>query len=304
MDVPNPRRILVLGPPDSGVVELVRRRLSHSTSHSSVTDVVLELTGTAPEPVDDSIAGLSHEYTISTKYYSAKVPVWLDEVTDVSAWKTEFRKDEAKEVIQAVGAFIFTFRRPLAQSDIDDVEAALKALSDVIEHSGGYGWEGMKLAVAMTQTKTPWLEKTHEEWDELCGAHGFEYVDFEAKGRNDYGEPVGMERVKEALEANDWEAFEELGSDLEDELQELGIGEDWEGGLHGEELEMGKELFGMKSAIGAGDDAGEDDEGARVEELQQMMVKMQAIKDMGSSMPEEERKRFAAKAVNNLMKDW
>ena len=43
-------------------------------------------------------------------------------------------------------------------------------------------------------------------------------------------------------------------------------------------------------------------EGMQVEELETLILKMQAIKDMGADMPEAERKNFAAKAVRDVMK--
>ena len=61
-------------------------------------------------------------------------------------------------------------------------------------------------------------------------------------------------------------------------------------------------MIGLKIAVNEaeGSDNG-DDEG--VEELENMMLKLQAIKDMGADMPEHERKKFAAKAVRDVMKD-
>jgi len=131
-----------------------------------------------------------------------------------------------------------------------------------------------------------------------------------------------MERLKEALEANDWEAGEEL-EDLgfedfdgdEDDTESLGFGI--------EAAEMEAEMFGMKQAIYSGtqdreddDEEGEQDED--VEQLQAMMLKLQAVRgmnlnlrsgeftnsrlDLGADMPEKERKKFAAKAVGDIMK--
>ncbi len=64
---------------------------------------------------------------------------------------------------------------------------------------------------------------------------------------------------------------------------------------------MEREMMGLKMAVqgGAGSEEGADD---GVEELENMMLKMQAIKDMGADMPEAERKRFAATAVKDVMK--
>ena len=62
-------------------------------------------------------------------------------------------------------------------------------------------------------------------------------------------------------------------------------------------------MMGLKMAVNGaeGSDKG-GDEG--VEELENMMLKMQAIKDMGADMPEHERRKFAAKAVRDVMKDF
>ena len=93
---------------------------------------------------------------------------------------------------------------------------------------------------------------------------------------------MGIERLKEALEANDWEANEEL-DDLgfddfdgdEDDNDSLGFGI--------EAAEMEAEMFGMKQAIYGGTQDKEDEEGENdedVEQLQAMMLKLQAVKGM------------------------
>jgi len=136
---------------------------------------------------------------------------------------------------------------------------------------------------------------------------------------------MGIDRLKEALEANDWE-----GDDLEAAIDLDGLegddDSDGEGslGFGIDRDEMEEEMKGMKQAIYGGtisggevdqDEAEQDEE---VEKLQAMMLKMQAVRgkflyivflvssdiapDMGSDMPEAERKRLAAKAVSEIMK--
>lgn len=59
--------------------------------------------------------------------------------------------------------------------------------------------------------------------------------------------------------------------------------------------------MGLKTTVHGEEESGEGgDEG--VEELENMMLKVQAIKDMGADMPEAERRTFAAKAVRHVMK--
>ncbi len=74
-----------------------------------------------------------------------------------------------------------------------------------------------------------------------------------------------------------------------------------EDGFGAEAAELEREMTGLNIATNR---AGGCDEGADegVEELENMMLRMQAIKDMGADMPESERGKFAAKAVSDLMK--
>ena len=131
-----------------------------------------------------------------------------------------------------------------------------------------------------------------------------------------------IERLREALEANEWES-NELGEQINlEDLEYDDEGEDEGGigfGIEAAEMEM--EMFGMKQAIyeGRKGEGNQDEEGEDegVEQLQAMILRMQAVRgkfswcfcrkqltlqDMGADMPEAERKRFAARAVNEIMK--
>jgi hypothetical protein len=100
-------------------------------------------------------------------------------------------------------------------------------------------------------------------------------------------ETQGLERLKEALEANDWEAPDELGAALG--LEDFEGEDDDEDGNLGFDLgpedraEMEMEMFGMKRAIHEGGEVENDEEMGEghdegVEELQAMMLKMQAVR--------------------------
>lgn len=137
----------------------------------------------------------------------------------------------------------------------------------------------------MPQSLRPVLERSVDDWEDLCRGYGFEYVDYEFRGRNEYGEPAGMERVREALEANDW------GGDDDDDAASFGSFEEGEDGedplkLVGDEME--REMFGLHSAIfpdedGEGEGEGEEeDEELQVEKLEAMMMRMAALKGIAS----------------------
>ncbi|KAI9816823.1 MAG: hypothetical protein M1827_001468 [Pycnora praestabilis] len=314
-----------------------------------------DLTGSTPAldtATTSSTAGLSHSFQLSTAYYTATIPIWIDEFTSepnaFTGWSTEFLKPEAKEVLRVLGSLMFCFKTPIdvnefvrlhdiyldsLQTDLpsrqarylanmtptlqSNIRSALSAIAQVRDRGCGPTWDGTCLAVSMPTSVTPVLERNFEEWEDLCREFGFEFVEGGARGRNEFGEPVGVARIKEALEANDWAADNNddygnvlLGLDSSDD-------EGSNGGFGAEAAEVEREVFGMRSAIhsnGEGDegqesdkdrgdtDFDEGDEELQVEQLEAMMLRVQAVKDMSAAMPKAARKKFAAKAVDDMMK--
>ena len=110
-------------------------------------------------------------------------------------------------------------------------------------------------------------------------------------------EKIGIPRLEEALEAHEWEGGGE--DDLSDGLDfELGEGED---GFGAEAAQMEREMMGLKMAVKGEEAVDEEGGDGEVEELENMMLKMQAVRDMGADMPDAERRRFAARAVREAM---
>ncbi|KAB8256963.1 alpha and gamma adaptin binding protein p34-domain-containing protein [Aspergillus pseudonomiae] len=151
----------------------------------------------------------------------------------------------------------------------------------------------------------PWWE------DKLfdLGLVGFEVVNWDprevgSEERDRFGEYQGMRRVREILETHDWAstpAGESDGVDgVEDELERHLL----EDGFDLEVNELEREMVGLRFAIeNGGDDVGgiDGDDEMKVESMEALMLRMKAIKDMSDELPESERKRFAAKAVRDIM---
>ncbi|KAL3475644.1 alpha and gamma adaptin binding protein p34-domain-containing protein [Aspergillus californicus] len=177
----------------------------------------------------------------------------------------------------------------------------------------GYGGDGLDDPFSIG-----WWE------DQLCemGLIGFEVVEWEWDGsgsemeekRNQYGELQGMRRIKEVLETHDWAGGEDedeepdtTGHDDDDLEREL-LGLDKDGGGFGLEVnELEREMVGLRFAIDGGnensDEENEGDEEIRVDAVEALLTRMRAIKDMSDELPEKDRKRFAAKAVKDIMKE-
>lgn len=156
-----------------------------------------------------------------------------------------------------------------------------------------------------------------------------------------FSEKMGIPRVLEALESNDWDSL--ATADEDDDLAALGDatvrGADDDDGaeLDPENLDFGfdrEDFEGLKKAIWearveregddgdsqaigakpsdldqasaqakATDDGGDELGDEDIQKVEQMMRKLQAVKDMSAGLPEDQRKRMAAKAVGEVMKE-
>nr|XP_036579139.1 alpha and gamma adaptin binding protein p34 [Colletotrichum truncatum]KAF6786625.1 alpha and gamma adaptin binding protein p34 [Colletotrichum truncatum] len=209
-----------------------------------------ELTGNVPEPASTSLAGTTHLLDLKTSYYTAQVPIWLDLISSPTEWSASFLSPEAKEVLSVLGGLAVVFALPPATSatapppsattpadspsttaaaaaaavapSAEETRVLIKEVGKVVrEGLGGWAWDGVGLGVGVG-------EGDSEEWEELCAEWGLEFVQVRGgkkdEGRNEFGEKMGIPRVLEALESNDWagDAGPDVDSDLDD-LEESGL---------------------------------------------------------------------------------
>ncbi|TGJ82960.1 hypothetical protein E0Z10_g5814 [Xylaria hypoxylon] len=327
MDITNPRRILAVS-------------LTDSVQHLS--RVLKDLTGTTPEQTSTSLAGASHNLSLTTAYYTAEVPIWLDLISSPSEWSDSFLSPEAKEVLEVLGGVMLVFALP-AHAHSDEGKSAqdlIKQVGKVVKDGlGGWEWDGVGLCLGVGEIDDV------DVWEDCCAELGLEFVQVRSQStpsRNEFGEKTGIPRALEALEANDWvnASAEDFGSDFEDieaEIEEQkkrqnGDGEKPEAaGLDPESLDFGfdrEDFEGLKRAIwSSGKEDGEefmdgepstapadggkptsdeteeslDDDDVR--NMERLMAKLQAVRDTNVGLPEDQRKRAAAKAVAEVMKE-
>ncbi|OJJ44082.1 hypothetical protein ASPZODRAFT_135539 [Penicilliopsis zonata CBS 506.65] len=310
-EISNPRRLLILSPP--------------SHSQTVIPPFLKSLTGVLPETETGSFAGYTTHPALQlrTKYYAADVPVWVDEIPLEKAaqqtWTHEFSGSEARIVRDAIGAVAVCVQNHDGAS-VEGVKPLLKAVGEVksvIETERGMG-EVPGLLVLVGKVTAPIGEESENEpedftsawWeDQLCelGLMEFEVVVWDPKGkdcdkRNVFGEYEGMRRVREVLETHEWEGDQHHDDDLEKTL--LGLDGEQQGfELEVDELE--REMLGLRFAMGREEsgDGQDDDEEIKAESLEALMVRMKAIRDMSAELPVEERRKFAAKAVGEIMKE-
>ncbi|OQD73299.1 hypothetical protein PENDEC_c016G06340 [Penicillium decumbens] len=375
-NIANPRRLLILTPTSQSLTTIPP--LLHALTGVPVTDPPQQETAnTSPSqpstlpsttPTTTSFAGYTTHspLRLSTKYYTAEVPLWVDEIplstetteTTSSQWCTEFLSAEAEIVRDAVGALVVCVRAPEpSSSDKDtgpierqDVRAIRELMRDVAavkscidEERGGVGDVPGVLILVGSRKSVPAASSKDEDalelgvgddglgedaaplsvgwWEDQMfdmGLFGWEVIEWDPTEqgevtRNKFGEYEGMPRIKEVLETHDWTASgdtleaDELGSD--DDFEDFMSGDNSHSRGFGEEVnELEREMFGLRMAIERGGDGHEDseedgNEEDKVESIEALMMRMQSIRDMSAELPEAQRKKFAAKAVQDIMRD-
>lgn len=168
------------------------------------------------------------------------------------------------------------------------------------------------LLVDRSSSTAPGLETG--EWEDVgIESGGWEFIDGSpssligekeqrARSVNEYGEKIGLSRLWEALEARIWDAGGEREDpdpdikELEETLDQIELDDtgealrDLKKGLLSEQRQFGLE---------PGDVTASDTE---VQALESMLAEMQAVKDAVATLPADDRKKAAARAVAQMLK--
>ncbi|KHN94914.1 Alpha/gamma-adaptin-binding protein p34 [Metarhizium album ARSEF 1941] len=309
MDVANPRRILAV---------------SLDTQADQLSRVIKDLTGSSPGAPPPSLAGTTHSFALKTRYYSATVPIWLDLVASPAEWSASFLSAEAAEVLAVLGGLVVVFALPPPSSSSESaprVRELIRHVGRVVNDGlGGWEWDGVRLAVGVGAHDSDGggggdAEDGYWDWDELCAEAALEFVRIGARQQPDVNELGGIPRVREALESNDYWA-QDAPSDFGD-FEDAPDKDDADGldfGLDGADLEGLRraiwdagprdEPLALTTDPGAAAGAGADEDvDVDVDEVENMMRRLQAVRDAGEGLPDAQRRRMAARAVGQVLRD-
>jgi hypothetical protein len=197
--ITNPRRLLILTPTTQSLTTIPP--LLHSLTGVPITEPPQQETEISKEtsaPPKTSFAGYTTHspLRLSTKYYTAEIPLWVDEIPlpdkekteTISQWRTEFLGGEAEIVRDAVGALVVVVHAPELSSTLpsdqhadtgiaerDDVLAVRGLMSDVgavkaiiDEERGGMGdVPGVLVLVGAKKSVSVAAKTTATDEDEL-----------------------------------------------------------------------------------------------------------------------------------------
>ncbi|KAM5344774.1 hypothetical protein ACJ41O_010636 [Fusarium nematophilum] len=272
--------------------------------------VVKDLTGTTPSPADSLyLAGTTHPLHLKTPYYSTTVPIWLDLVASPSDWSSSFLSPEAVEVLAVLGGLVVVFTAGRPSAGGAPAKDLVQQVGKVVKQGlGGWEWDGVGLAVGVGG------EGNEEEWDEICAEAGLEFVSVGGKadtGRNEFGgfsakdapdndddADLDPQKMGFGFDKADFEGLRRAIWEASQDVEDPSSGPSKTQTQGGKETE-GDGTLGGRPAAGGFDDL-DDEEVAKVE---RMMRKLQAVREAGEGMGKEQRKRMAARAVEEVMRE-
>ncbi|RMZ88467.1 hypothetical protein DV736_g4300, partial [Chaetothyriales sp. CBS 134916] len=270
---------------------------------------------------------------------------------DLAQWQSQMLSPSAFEVRSVIGGIILilpiTPQQVLLRASSTKPEGefaeyiqAVHSLRETIEDESGTARDVAGLVVLQLTTTSPEpkisnrLKELSEELETWCHAEGIFGLDFvswngivrpssegsEGGGdsgedtlteKNEYGEKVGIHRVREVLEGVDWTANPATTeNDADDFLGEEGAGLDIfsTDKFNSLDSELQQEMMGLKLSMldfkpsdgNKNDDDGEDMSPSQMQDLMERVV---AIRDAGADLPKEERQVFAKREVEKIIRE-
>ncbi|KAI5955201.1 IRC6 [Candida jiufengensis] len=201
--------ILIVGPPNSGKLRISKLiqgikddKISETREHNST----------------DSHSGLIHKTKITTKYYTSNVDIFIDEIPSkrtpifseddkinaLKKWCNEFFSPEMESLVESLDGIIFTINIK------DDSLEYADELLNVVHRVKTLSNEDNLLAVVATTPKgsNGWDKRYFDEIEDIFIEHGFEFIDFDKQGKNEYKESQGKDRIVELIECHEWRYME------------------------------------------------------------------------------------------------
>ncbi|GAN04855.1 conserved hypothetical protein [Mucor ambiguus] len=284
-------KIFVTSQPNASTLQFVKDIFAASNNR----EFPQKLVDTRLKDTNGDLVGVCIPYEIDTKYYTAKVDFWLDEidkVTEKETIKAYCEKDT--EISKVIDAFVFIFDKN-EPSSFNTVKEWLSFLDQTEP--------GIRLCIG-TSSEQPFDMQVDAEINDWCLLNSFDYVDMDEKSDIPM-DKVGIDLALEIIQTNFWDGMvkKNVSGVAEDEallsdLQELKLAHDRDilrlGDGDDDEEEIGEmptqhEIDKMRDEL-FGDIDGEDG-------LDKAFEAIQAMREHGKNLSDEERRKMAAQVA-------
>ncbi|KAG1081741.1 hypothetical protein G6F42_022844 [Rhizopus arrhizus] len=278
-------KIFVTSQPNGSTLQFVKA--------SSNKEFPQKLVDTRLKDTNGDLVGVCIPYEIDTKYYTAKVDFWLDEIdkaTEKETIKAYCEKDT--EISKVIDAFVFIFDKN-EPSSFNTVKEWAPFLDQAEP--------GIRLCIG-TSSNQPLDMEVDAEINDWCLSNSFDYVDMDEKT------DIPMDKVRidlalEIIQTNFWDGMVKKNAsgiaedeDLLNEIRELKLAQDRdilklgdEDDQDIEDMPTQHEIDKMRSEL-FGDIDGEDG-------LDKAFEAIQAMREHGKNLSDEERRKMAAQVA-------
>ncbi|KAK6867788.1 Increased recombination centers protein 6 [Candida tropicalis] len=205
-----PNHILILGSPNSGKLR-VSKLISNDKDFPEIKE-------------NESHSGIIIKTSLSTKYYHIKLNILIDEypeernksvtdeekLLDLEKWFNEFKSEEFGELREVLDGLVFTVN--MKADSLEFIEKALETVSEIRTSLGDEEsqWDGFISIIGSTTQGESVDDDTVEEIEDLVITHGFEFINLNTQGINEFKEKQGKDRVVELIESHEWTNMELL----------------------------------------------------------------------------------------------
>lgn len=278
-----PNHVLVLGAPNTGKIRICELISSRKLDFSSVDS--------------KSHSGLIFKTDLSTKYYSLKLNLLVDEypqhrdslecdleeeeevkINELKAWRKEFLSDGYRELREAIDGLIFCVR--IDQVSSKHIEESLHVFSDVrdklIEDRG----DGL-FSVVVGNSNT---RKINEEVEDLVIPFGFEYINLFEKGEDEFRVKIGQDRLLEIIETNEWSQMD---------LKKIGDPDAYNAKKRNDMSDMTRGLLN--------DQEGEEEILSKEIDLEEVLMKVQQAKQDVKDMDDDQKEAYTNKVIKDII---
>ncbi|EPB82149.1 hypothetical protein HMPREF1544_11110 [Mucor circinelloides 1006PhL] len=282
-------KIFVTSQPNGSTLQFVKDIFTASSNK----EFPQKLVDTRLKDTNGDLVGVCIPYEIDTKYYTAKVDFWLDEIdkaTEKETIKAYCEKDT--EISKVIDAFVFIFDKN-EPSSFNTVKEWAPFLDQAEP--------GIRLCIG-TSSNQPLDMEVDAEINDWCLSNSFDYVDMDEKT------DIPMDKVRidlalEIIQTNFWDGMVKKNAsgiaedeDLLNEIRELKLAQDRdilklgdEDDQDIEDMPTQHEIDKMRSEL-FGDIDGEDG-------LDKAFEAIQAMREHGKNLSDEERRKMAAQVA-------
>ncbi|KAK6462660.1 increased recombination centers protein 6 [Scheffersomyces coipomensis] len=194
-----PNHILILGPSYSSKVQianLIAKKDEKSNEEQEQNDKIIKT-------------------SITTKYYSLDLNIFIDEYFETRKshplsdrekldalikWSDEFLSEECVDLREVLDGFIFCVS--FSEDSVDYISKGINIIdtirSKLVDNDK---FEGFFTIIGSNYHSD---SDVNESIEDLIISSGYEYINFDISGKNEYDETIGKDRIIELIESNEW----------------------------------------------------------------------------------------------------